>query len=130
MKNLLKTFIQKYGSHCLLMLCLLEPLYRDVAALSIVFKIMAVIVLFFFLIYPLVIEPILIALRPNRKYDKESKESLLFTIYICLLGILSQYLSSPEGLTFNSLIAFYIVIIVASICDLIPDHIKKSKKQE
>ena len=112
------------------MLCLLEPLYRDVAALSSVFKIMAVIVLFFFLIYPLVIEPILIALRPNRTYHKASKESLLFTIYICLLGIFTQYLCSPNGFTFTSLTAFYIVIIVASICDLVPYVINKGKKEE
>ena len=128
MKNLLKSFFQKYGSHCLLMLCLLEPLYRDVAAQSSVFKIVAAIFLFFVL-YPLVIEPILIALRPNRTYHKASKESLLFTIYICLLGIFTQYLCSPNGFTFTSLTAFYIVIIVASICDLIPDVINKGKKK-
>ena len=84
----------------------------------------------FFVLYPFVIEPILIALCPHRTGHQESKESILFTIFICALGIWAQSLSSPEGFTFNSYNALFILLIFTLLIDLIPDYIKKGKKNE
>ena len=116
--------------HCLLMLCMLEPVYRDHIVLDGVLLYVVGAIFLFFVLYPLVISPILIALRPHREYHKESSESLLLTIFICALGIWAQSLSSSEGFTFNSYNSLFILLIVASICDLIPEVIRRSKKKE
>ena len=130
MKDLLKTFIQRHGGHCMLMLCTMEPLYKKHIENhgALVYVIGAVFLLF--LLYPLVIQPIIIALHPHREYHKDTKESVLLTIFICVLGIWGQYLSSPDGHTFNSITAFFLVLIVAGICDLIAEFINKGKKKK
>lgn len=127
MKNFLINFILKNWLHCILMLYMLEPIFRDQPNTSRIFNYGMLLIFILFLIY-FVIKFFKKALFNEWAPRQVSKESILLDVYICGLIILAQYLTTTDMSVFISNISECVGLVFLCLIDLIPD--KKTISEE
>ena len=128
MKKFLITFIQRNWFRCTLLLLLLEPIFRDHIQFTRVLFYGILFIVAIYLIYSII--NFFRKVKYNDwKNHRKSKEFLLLDIYICCLGILSQYLTTPDWSTFFSHITYWLLFLSVNLIDFIPDRIGKIKKK-